>query len=86
MIRLYCKRYEGNKELCVSCRELLVYAHERLSKCPFGNSKSTCRKCTIHCYKSSMREQMRQVMRYAGPRMLLYHPLHAIKHMWREWK
>jgi hypothetical protein len=28
-----------------------------------------------------MREQIRQVMRYAGPRMLLHHPIHAVLHL-----
>ena len=84
MIRLYCRHKEGNAELCESCRALLSYAHARLSKCPFGDGKSTCRLCKIHCYKPDMREQMRAVMRYAGPRMLLRHPWYAIKHMWME--
>lgn len=84
MIRLYCRYKEGNAELCESCKALLNYAHARLSKCPFGDGKSTCRLCKIHCYKPDMREQMRAVMRYAGPRMLLRHPWYAIKHMWME--
>jgi hypothetical protein len=86
MIRLYCRHKEGNAELCESCQTLLHYAHARLSKCPFGNKKGTCRKCSIHCYKPDMREHMRAVMRYAGPRMMLYHPYYALKHIWQELK
>lgn len=85
MIHLYCKYYEGNDTLCASCQELLQYARERLSRCPFGDKKSTCRKCSIHCYKPDLRERMRGVMRFAGPRMLMHYPIDAIKHMWREW-
>ena len=84
MIRLYCRRAEGNDALCPACRELLAYAHARLSHCPFGEKKGTCRKCKIHCYKPSMRERMRRVMRYSGPRMLFHHPLAALKHLLRE--
>ena len=84
MIRLYCRHREGNAELCESCQALLQYAHARLSKCPFGDKKSTCRLCTIHCYKPDMRDKMRAVMRYAGPRMLLHHPWYALKHIWQE--
>lgn len=84
MIRLYCSKCEGNAVLCASCDELLKYAHARLSRCPFGEHKSTCRKCPVHCYKPLMREKMRRVMRYAGPRMLWYHPWHALLHAWRE--
>ena len=84
MIRLYCRRYEGNKELCHDCSQLLSYAEARLDRCKFGNKKPTCKKCPIHCYKPDMREKMRAVMRWAGPRMMLYHPIEAIKHLIRE--
>ena len=63
MIRLYCRKKEGNGTLCPQCRELLEYAQTRLSRCPFGDGKSTCRICTVHCYKPEMRERMRVVMR-----------------------
>ena len=85
MIRLYCRKKEGNETLCPQCREVLEYAHARLSRCPFGEKKGTCRLCTIHCYKPEMRERMREIMRWAGPRMLLYHPVAAIRHLWQEY-
>ena len=84
MIRLYCRRHEGNKELCPECLQLLSYAEARLDRCKFGNEKPTCKKCPIHCYKPDMREKMRSVMRWAGPRMMLYHPIEAIRHLIRE--
>ena len=80
MIRVYCRHNEGNKELCPECQALLDYAHMRLSKCPFGDKKTSCRKCRIHCYRPEMRERVRQVMKYSGPRMLLYAPLAFLKH------
>ena len=81
MIRIYCRYKEGNKELCPSCRELLQYAHTQLKRCPFGEQKKTCRKCPIHCYKPKMKKRMQEVMRYAGPRMLFFHPIAAIRHL-----
>ncbi|ADV43601.1 nitrous oxide-stimulated promoter family protein [Bacteroides helcogenes] len=84
MIRLYCRRHEGNEELCSQCQELLEYAQARLSRCPFGEKKTTCKLCPVHCYKPEMKGRMRKVMRYAGPRMLLYHPLAVIRHLWRD--
>ena len=84
MIRLYCRKREGNKELCTSCMQLLEYAHARLSRCQFGNGKSTCQKCPVHCYKPQMREKMKEVMRWSGPRMILYHPVDAAKHIIRN--
>lgn len=85
MIRLYCRKKEGNKQLCLQCRELLDYAHARLSRCPFGEEKTSCRLCTVHCYKPAMKEHMKEVMRYAGPRMLFYHPIAALRHVWIEY-
>lgn len=81
MIRLYCRKREGNKMLCPSCQELLDYAHRQLDRCRFGNDKPTCKKCPIHCYRPDMKEHIRKVMRWSGPRMILYHPLAAIKHL-----
>ena len=81
MIQLYCRKKEGNKTLCNDCRELEEYAHKRLSGCKYGEQKTSCKRCPTHCYKKEMRERIRQVMRFAGPRMILYHPLEAIRHM-----
>ena len=85
MIRLYCRHKEGNKMLCTTCKETLEYAHKRLSSCPFKQEKKTCRLCPTHCYKPEMRKRIQEIMRYSGPRMLFYHPLAAIKHLWKEW-
>ena len=84
MIRLYCRKKEGNGELCPNCHELLDYAHSRLDRCRYGEEKPTCKKCPIHCYRPDMKERVRAVMRWSGPRMMLYHPVAAIKHIYRE--
>ena len=81
MIRLYCKHIEGNKELCASCRLLLEYAHARLDCCRFGEQKTACRRCPVHCYKPEMREKIREVMRFSGPRMVFSHSVMAISHV-----
>jgi hypothetical protein len=81
MIRIYCKGQHGTASgLCEQCQELLDYAMRRLQRCVFGARKPTCANCPVHCYKPQMRERIRQVMRYAGPRMLLRHPILAIRH------
>ena len=84
MIRLYCRHKEGNRKLCSSCAGLLAYARQRLDRCPFGEAKSTCRKCRVHCYRREEREQIRRIMRWAGPRMLFFHPAAAVGHLLRE--
>ena len=84
MIRLYCKKKEGNTSLCPDCAELLQYAIVRLEHCRFGDRKTTCRKCPVHCYRPIMKERMCEIMRWAGPRMIWHHPIAAIKHLARE--
>ncbi|MBR4298010.1 MAG: nitrous oxide-stimulated promoter family protein [Bacteroidaceae bacterium] len=86
MIRLYCRKYERNQSLCSACKALLDYAHQRLSRCRYDDAKPTCRMCSIHCYRPDMRKKMQKVMRYAGPRMLIYHPKDALMHLWNEMK
>lgn len=81
MIELHCRRKEGNRKLCHDCSELAAYAEQRLRHCPFGDEKGSCRHCKIHCYRSDMRLRIQQVMRYAGPRMILFHPIMAIRHL-----
>lgn len=80
---LYCHTKHGsaNGVLCEGCQELVDYALERLRRCPFQERKSTCAKCVVHCYKPEMREKVRVMMRYAGPQMLLHHPILAIRHL-----
>lgn len=88
MIEIYCAKHHvhSRQGLCDDCRKLLDYAHRRLDHCPKGNSKSSCRKCEIHCYSPANRENIRAVMRYVGHRMLFIHPLSAIRHLLSELK
>jgi len=81
MIRLYCRKLHGGKDLCEQCSELLEYADARLSKCPFGEDKPKCSNCEIHCYKPEMRRRITEVMRFSGPRMMIYHPVMAFLHI-----
>lgn len=82
MIRLSCSARHGTGSgLCDACRELQAYADARLDRCPFQAGKPTCANCLIHCYKPEMRERIREVMRYAGPRMLRRHPILAVRHI-----
>ena len=82
MIWFYCREHHAsNDHLCTDCAELKDYAFQRLEKCPYGEEKPTCAKCPIHCYKPKCREQVREVMRYAGPRLLLHRPLLTLRHL-----
>lgn len=88
MVRIYCRGHhgQGGKDFCHDCRELLDYAYGRLDKCKFGGEKPVCSKCTVHCYKPEMRDKIREVMRYSGPRMVLRHPLMAVGHFLRSFQ
>lgn len=68
-------------EVCTGCAELLRYAEKRRAYCP-KDPKPFCSYCDTHCYTAEMRERMREVMRYAGPRSLLHgHAIDGVKHL-----
>lgn len=82
MIALYCKKKHRTKGvLCPDCAALDAYARLRSEKCPFMETKTFCSNCRVHCYKADMREKIREVMRFSGPRMLFSHPVAAVRHV-----
>ena len=87
MIYMYCKNIHDSKDvLCHDCSELFEYARERLNHCRFGENKPTCEKCPVHCYKIEARENIRKVMRNAGPRMIYTHPVMGFRHLFKKLK
>lgn len=86
MILIYCRAHHHGAvdEPCARCAELLAYAEARIAHCPFGIDKPVCNKCKVHCYNPAKREEIKRVMRFAGPRMLARHPIMAIRHMVRS--
>jgi hypothetical protein len=84
MVTLYCQRFHKQQGECAECKDFLIYANEKLDRCPYGQTKPTCNKFPIHCSKAEQRAQAKKIMRHAGPRMLIYHPILAIKHFQAE--
>lgn len=85
MIQLYCKKkHHPGQGLCQDCEDLKNYALKRLSFCQFGENKTACSNCSVHCYKPEYRQKIKEVMRFSGPRMLMYHPLYAVKHIFNK--
>lgn len=82
MIAIYCRHHHNTKTLCDECRALADYATQRSDHCPYKENKTFCSQCTTHCYAPAMREKIRKVMRYAGPRMIFYHPIAALRHLY----
>lgn len=82
MVGIYCRGHGhcAGAGLCADCQGFLDYAERRLEKCPYGADKPTCARCPIHCYKPQPRELARNIMRYAGPRMMLRHPWLTLAH------
>lgn len=85
MLRMYCRGHghapAAGATLCTECAALREYAARRLERCIFGDAKPACANCLVHCYRADMRERVRDVMRWSGPRMLLRHPVLAILHL-----
>ncbi len=81
MVELYCKHKLKMNEISDEYNQLIEYAFARLEHCKYGENKPACKNCPTHCYKQEMRSKMRIVMKWAGPRMLLYSPLAAIRHL-----
>jgi len=86
MIAMYCRDHHAEPErdedgLCPDCAALLTYSRLRLEQCRYGLEKPTCVRCPTHCYRPEIRERVRVVMRYSGPRMLRAHPVLAVRHL-----
>jgi hypothetical protein len=81
MVGIFCRdRHNHRNGLCDDCLQFLEYARMRLQRCRFGEEKPACAKCPVHCYQRERREQVRAIMRYAGPRMLWEHPILSLRH------
>ena len=82
MVRIYCQaHHQPRSGLCPDCRKFFDYACRKIERCPFHELKPVCADCRIHCYKDEMRDLVRTIMRYSGPRMLVCHPTLALLHM-----
>ena len=84
MILIYCKGHKRGMAPCAECSELTEYAYRRLESCRFGDDKTFCSKCTVHCYEPEMRRRIREVMKYSGPRIIFYYPLAAVQHLFHK--
>jgi len=70
----------GKRVICSECSLFLKYAISRRLKCPLEADKPTCKHCKIHCYGKEEREQVRQIMSYAGRRIMMQGRLDYLWH------
>jgi hypothetical protein len=61
----------GHRDLCPECAAFLQYAVARRMKCPLEEEKPTCKRCRIHCYAKPQRQLVREIMGYAGRRLIM---------------
>jgi hypothetical protein len=81
MIDIYCKKnHHSTLGSCGSCGKIYDYASYRIDRCPHKNSKPACTKCEIQCFSNKMKEEIKKIMRFSGPRMLIYHPILSLFH------
>ncbi len=85
MIDIYYKQFKDEEHLAER-EDVLSYAMTRLNYCRFSEDKPTCKVCPVHCYKKSYQEKMKLIMRYSGPRMMIYHPIMSVEHFIKEWR
>lgn len=81
MITLYEKHHPPMPQESDRYQRLSAYAGNRLERCHFGEDKPACKHCPIHCYQPARREEIKAIMRWSGPRMLLRHPILALRHL-----
>lgn len=81
MIRIFCKGHNTDHDLCNECNSLLQQVHKRIEHCRYGLHKPNCSRCSLYCYSADMRNRIKAVMKYSGPRMLIYHPILVILHL-----
>jgi hypothetical protein len=66
--------------LCTPCRKLLAHAFVKRTHCPL-DPKPACKKCPTHCYAPKYRQQIREVMKYSGRRLVLSGHLDYLYHL-----
>jgi len=70
----------GERRICPECAAFLEYAVTKRLKCPLEAEKPSCKHCRIHCYDGPRREKVREIMSYAGRRLMLRGRLDYVWH------
>lgn len=59
--------------------ELIMKAFRRTDRCPHSFYKTFCHQCPTTCYKSEDLENIEPIMKYAGRKIMMKHPLIGTK-------
>lgn len=76
---IYCRGNHGaaareDDVMCSWCREAIEGTLERATACPYGHEHN-CEDCETHCQRGEAQENIKRIMRYAAPRMVVRHPI-----------
>jgi hypothetical protein len=66
--------------LCPACAKLLAHALVKRSVCPM-DPKPACNDCPQHCYHPAYRQQIRQVMKHSGQKLVMRGRLDYLIHL-----
>ena len=79
---LYCNSNHGttDNKLCPKCTALLTTAMLKIQRCPYGIAKPICDACETPCFGEVPTKEFRNIMKSAQKKMLLSHPLMAVRH------
>jgi hypothetical protein len=94
IVEVYCAGKHGEAErdplalpevmgvrcLCPECAAFIKYAVTKRLNCPLEAEKPSCKHCRIHCYDGPRREKMREIMAYAGRRLMMRGRLDYVWH------
>lgn len=84
MGRIFCSaHHDCTKDaagLCPECRATVDATLERAAACPFGH-EGNCQDCAVRCQRGEARDRIREIMRYAAPRMTLRHPFMTLDYL-----
>ena len=82
MIIIYCKdHHNSTQHPCSICSKFEDYAKKRLNFCRYQEKKPVCGRCGLSCYDLENKNYGELVFNYAGPRMMLQHPLLGLHHL-----
>ncbi len=79
---VYCNANHGttDNKLCPKCTALLTTVMLKIQRCPYGISKPICDACETPCFGENPTKEFRAIMKSGQKKMLLSHPLMAVKH------
>lgn len=81
LIAIFGVYQKYNKDTDLNLEEIKSYSLKRLDNCIHIGEDIFCGFCEIQCFGDKYKKEIRSIMRFSGPRMILYHPIMAIRYL-----